>query len=257
MIEHPLVTRSQEKDVTAVSRFVRAAREITGVQLAEWYRQELAAAPKRAEHGKLYFVGHDGIPGTGDSTNRGEEHLAIALFNEYRPPNAGLPLPGGEPLAILDYQFPLKARQSDRGIGKIDLLGAFPSGRLCVVELKRISGSSPETPLRALLEGLAYAAIVQANIQAIATEAGGSRGMELSHEVPAVMVMAPQEYWEYFRNKPQAGTWQAAMQELATRIEDTLGIPVLFLGLGECVLSLGLQGKRPTLERPLTAHWAL
>ena len=131
MIDHPLVTKSQEKDVSAVSRFARAAREITGAQLDEWYRRELAAAPKRVEQGKPYFVGHDGIPGTGDFTNRGEEHLAIALFNEYRPPNAGLPLPGGEPLAILDYQFPLKARQSDRGVGKIDLLGAFPSGRLC------------------------------------------------------------------------------------------------------------------------------
>jgi len=257
MIDHPLVTQSQEKNVTAVSRFARAARETTGVQLAEWYRRELAAAPKRADHDKLYFVGHDGIPGTGDFTNRGEEHLAIALFNEYRPPNAGLPLPGGEPLAILDYQFPLKARQSDRGVGKIDLLGSFPSGRLCIIELKRISGGTPETPLRALLEGLAYAAIVQANIQAIATEARASQGREISHEIPAVMAMAPQAYWEYYHNKPQAGPWRVAMQELATSVEDTLSTPVLFLALGECVVSLGLQGKRPTLERPVTAHLAL
>ena len=71
------------------------------------------------------------------------------------------------------------------------------------------------------------------------------------------MVMAPQEYWEYYHNKPQAGPWRAAMQELATSVEDTLGTPVLFLALGECVVSLGLQGKRPTLDRPVTAHWAL
>ena len=63
------------------------------------------------------------------------------------------------------------------------------------------------------------------------------------------MVMAPQEYWQYYRNKPQAGTWRAAMQELATSVEDTIGIPVLFLALGECVISLGLQGKRPTLGK--------
>ena len=79
MIDHPLVTQSQEKDVTAVSRFARAAREITGVQLAEWYRQEIAAAPKRAAHDKLYFVGHVGVPGTGDFTNRGEEHEPVAV----------------------------------------------------------------------------------------------------------------------------------------------------------------------------------
>lgn len=256
MIDHPLVTKSQEKDVSAVSRFARAAREITSVQLAEWYRLELVAAPRRVEQDKLYFVGHDGIPETGDFTNRGEEHLAIALFNEYRPPNAGLPLPGGEPLAILDYQFPLKARQSDRGVGKIDLLGTFPSGRLCIIELKRISGPSPETPLRALLEGLADAAIVQANMLAIATEARASQRRIISHERSAVLVTAPQEYWEYYCNKPKARPWQPAMQELATRVEDTLGVPVLFLALGECAVSLGLQGKRPTLERPVTAHWA-
>ena len=71
------------------------------------------------------------------------------------------------------------------------------------------------------------------------------------------MVMAPQEYWDYFHNKPQAGPWRAAMQELAISVENTLGTPVLFLALGECDVSLGLQGKRPTLERPLTAHWVL
>jgi hypothetical protein len=38
------------------------------------------------------------------------------------------------------------------------------------------------------------------------------------------MVMAPREYWKYYRNKPQAGTWRVAMQELATSVEDTLGI---------------------------------
>jgi len=70
------------------------------------------------------------------------------------------------------------------------------------------------------------------------------------------MVMTPQEYWKYYRNKPQAGKWRAAMQGLATSVENTLGVPVLFLALGECAVSLGLQGKRPTLERPVTAHWA-
>ncbi len=57
MIDHPLVTQGQEKDLTAVSRFARAAREITGAKLAECYRRELAAALKREEHDKLYFVG--------------------------------------------------------------------------------------------------------------------------------------------------------------------------------------------------------
>jgi hypothetical protein len=257
MVEHPLITRSRDSDVTAVSRFAGAAANITAAQLVEGYRQELAAAPKRAAFGKRYFVGHDGVPGTRDETNRVEEHLAMALFNAYRNPNPGLLLPNGEPLAILDYQFPLKARRSDHGVGKVDLLGALSSGRLCVIELKRMSGGSPETPLRALLEGLAYTAIVQANSDAIAAEARSLFEVQIVHPIPAVMVMAPQAYWSYFQEKRAAGPWRASLAELANRITDTLDLPVLFLGLGACSAAPGLHGQPPQFKRPVTASWVL
>ena len=56
-------------------------------------------------------------------------------------------------LKIIDYQTPLKARQADSRIGKIDLLGLV-GDRLTVIELK--AGGGSDSPLRALLEGLAY-----------------------------------------------------------------------------------------------------
>ena len=37
---------------------------------------------------------------------------------------------------MLYYQFPLKAKQADKGIGKVDLRGATDRGRLIVIELK-------------------------------------------------------------------------------------------------------------------------
>ena len=254
---HPLVTRSQEKDVTAVTRFSRTAREISVQQLSDWFQQEVAAAPNRRARGKPYFVGHDGIPGTGDFTNRGEEHLAIALFNAYSHPAPGLVLPSGEVLSILDYQFPLKARLADRGIGKIDLLGALISGRLCVIELKRMSSGSPETPLRALLEGLAYAAIIEANVGAIAAEARSHHDIDISHEKPMVMVLAPRAYWDYFRVTPQARSWDSAMREMADKVENALEIPVLFVGLKNCEVSPGLRGQPATLLRPVETYRAI
>jgi hypothetical protein len=48
---------------------------------------------------------------------------------------------------------PDRSDRPDRGLGKVDLLGVV-AGILSVVELKCASGS--DTPLRALVEGLAY-----------------------------------------------------------------------------------------------------
>ena len=42
---------------------------------------------------------------------------------------------------LLDYEFPLKARRCDQGIGEVDLLGITKQGRLMVVELKKVKGN--------------------------------------------------------------------------------------------------------------------
>ena len=77
------------------------------------------AAPRRSLAGKTYFVGHTGVASAAGGSNRLEEHSAIALTNLRRR----WPRPEGDWFRILDYQVPLKARQTDASIGKVDLLG--------------------------------------------------------------------------------------------------------------------------------------
>ncbi len=79
---------------------------------------------------------YDGVPGSGVATNRDEEHVALAIFNAFRPPNPGLNLPNDEPLYVLDYQIPLKATNPDAGVGKVDLFGVTSYCQPTIIELK-------------------------------------------------------------------------------------------------------------------------
>ena len=65
-----------------------------------------------------------------------------------------------------------------------------------VIELKvrRKDGSCGDTPLLALMEGLRYAAVVQANQRAIAVEARESWSMNVSEEPPIVQTLAPEDW---------------------------------------------------------------
>jgi hypothetical protein len=124
-------------------------------RLAGAYRRLRDSAPRRHQRGKRYFVEHDGCPSGIPDSRRREEHLALALWNEGQ--HRSFALPDGRRLRFLDYQFPLKARRDDCGIGKIDLLGAIEDKALCVVELRIEPNGNGlgDTPLRACLEALA------------------------------------------------------------------------------------------------------
>ena len=107
--------------------------------LCDEYKELKRCAPRRANRGKRYFVGgHTGeisTPSDGrtlDTSNRFEEHLAIALWRL----KGYWPRPDGGQFCILDYQIPLKAWQSDKGIGKVDLLGLTDGRRIMIIELK-------------------------------------------------------------------------------------------------------------------------
>lgn len=132
------------------------------------YGRLIEQAPRRANRGKSYFVKHDSVSAGKGTSNRVEEHLAFRFYDLKESwTNAS-----GERFRFLDYQFPLQARQSDKAIGKIDLVGVTNSGRFTVIELKRKperENQRGETPLAALMQGLRYAAIVSANLAMIAT----------------------------------------------------------------------------------------
>lgn len=153
------------------------------------YSALLKAAPRRAHAGKTYFVGHTGVPSAAGSSNRLEEHCAIALVNLGRR----WPRPEGGWFRILDYQVPLKASQADARIGEIDLLGVTNLGRVMAVELKVMghNGRRGDAPATALMEGLRYAAILEANLDAIASEAERRFGVRVLKLPPIVQLLAP------------------------------------------------------------------
>lgn len=203
------------------------------------YEHWKANAPRRHQTKKKYFVeGHNGIPSTGNHTNRGEEHLALALFNRFNSDNLNIDL-NGRKLKLLDYQFPLKAAQKDK-IGKIDLVGIEDDGRLCVIELKAWDNVT-DTPGKALLQALEYAAAVDANLQDIRYERSDVADLK-----PSIVIMAPKGYWQSFAD--------SIPQVLVDDIHSKLSIPVYFISIDICKddLILGLNQQKPQLKDDVT-----
>ena len=213
----------------ATTGLAEAIRGIDVAALCGEYDRLKKSAPSRSARGKPYFVGHEGHVQARKPGSPSEEHLAIALWRL----DACWPRAGGGEMRLLDYQFPLKARRSDAGLGKVDLLGATDRGRLAVIELKvrRKNGTRGDTPLLALMEGLRYAAVVHANRRAIAAEAPGRFAIDVSDKPPIVQILAPEDWWREWRGmapgtRRAAGQWEAAFVELAVRLEARLGIAI-------------------------------
>ena len=209
--------------------------------LARCYEHLVRVAPRRHARGKRYVHGRTGTTSSGASSNRREEHLAVALCNASRS-GVAFALPDRRPFAIIDYQMPLKARQGDLGVGKVDLF-AVVDGRLpCVIELK-VAGESArgDTPLRALLEGLAYCAIVEANAADIASEVAEQHALSASR--PTLVVMAPDNYWAGHLDHPAAGRWLPAVRDLVSGLRDTLGLEAYLLALLDARFEMGLSGQ--------------
>ena len=207
------------------------------------YDKLVQSAPRRSDKNKDYFVPHADEKSSKKS-NRREEILAKALWKL----NHSWPHPGGGRFRLLDYQFPLKAQQLDKGIGKVDLLGVTDQGRLMVIELKVKTGDGNrgETPMKALVEGLRYAAIVKANQDAIAKEAKENECIRkhldeleicsISEEPPLVQILAPKSWWEAWLNlggstRKAAGYWEPKFAQLLHDIEEKVGVFVECIGL--------------------------
>ena len=242
----PLITLAADREVNAARWFADACERLTREELAQKYQIEMEQAPSRASVGKSYLIDtHHGVPSTGSSTTRHEEHLALAIFNQHRPPSAGLQIPDGEELHILEYQLPLKARRSDAGVGKVDLLGITASGQAAIVELKAAQGG--DTPLRALVEGLAYTAIIEANLAGLREEVQQRYSRTMTTDTPRLIVMAPEEYWARFRARLAAASWENQLRAVADRIAEGTGVAVDFVALRNWLFVPGLGRTRPVL----------
>jgi hypothetical protein len=180
-------------------------------------------------------------------SNRKEEHLAIALFNLGRR----WPQPGGGWSGLLDYQVPLKSRQADARIGKIDLLGFTDQGRLVIIELK-VDGPGrgrSDSPIAALMEGLRYAAIVQAELTAISSEAERCFGTKIAMTPPIVQLLAPRAWWCVWLNLKPAGEWAPALHALATEVQTRTGVTIECMACDGGDVTYGVDGRTPQLNR--------
>ena len=215
------------------------------------YEELSNAAPKRPLE-RPYFVGHTGFPSTVGKTTRREEHFAIAMVNA----GQSWLLPDGTRFDLIDYQMPLKAVRGDREIGKIDLFGLTETGRPVIVELKVVghSGGPSDPPPVALLEGLRYASIVEANLKRIASEVRTKFGRSMVLEKPIVLVLGEADWWSRWLGDD--GQIKEALGQKATQIGERLGLQIVFGALtnsevqyGHCSLAPRLQDF-PRIEYP-------
>ena len=241
-----------------ITGLAKAIRRIDVDALCGEYCRLRREAPCRTAQDKTYFVGHDGHPSSKNPGSPSEKHLAIALWRL----GSRWPRVGGDRMRLLDYEFPLKASQSDAGIGKVDLLGATDRGRLVVVELKvrPKNDSRGDTPLRALMEGLRYAAVVHANHRAIAAEARECCDIDVSKEPPIVQILAPEDWWRGWcdmvgSTRKKVGEWEPGFLGLSAALEARLGIVIEYASLqGISLADVRWDGCGSSLDRKPAMH---
>ena len=235
-------------EVSRISTFGDVAGQLDPEILTAAYARARDSAPRRHDRNKTYFVNHGGLATRSDNSNRREEHLALALWGASQT-GAPMVLPNDETLEILDYQTPLKARRSDKGVGKVDLFGLIDGCRSTVIELKvrPTTGGHGDTPLRAYLEALAYCAIIEANASEIASEARARFNKSIDGRPPGLVVMAPQDYWVGYVEHSKSGEWWPILSNLAAKIDSLLGLETRFLALQDATFQMGSKGQNPQL----------
>jgi hypothetical protein len=217
----PLISLATRPKVNHKSGLAENIAELNPAEIVDAYFRSITRAPQRPLVRKPFLGSHDGA-GRAAASSR-EKVAAKAIFNSGSPL-----LLGSDELTILDYEVPLRARQADKEVGEIDLLGLDTADHPWVIELKVAPNS--DTPLKALYQGLRYSAILDANRQAITTEVLAHKGA--SPLWPGVIaVAADSAYWGQW-DHPKAGDWLSALKQLADRITSELGVEIVLLDLG-------------------------
>jgi hypothetical protein len=153
----------------------------------------------------------------------------------------------------------------NKGVGKIDLLGVGPGDRLVVGKLKFLEpqatrGGSGDTPLRALLDGLAHTAIASANRESLSSELAAPIGRALSEEPPLLVLLATPRYWELCRKREaqRGAAWIREMERLSRDAEEAIGVQVMYLAIaleGDPGWVYGEEGPALVAAPRLTAAW--
>jgi hypothetical protein len=245
---HPLVARSRDPRVRQARGVRDAAAELTGEILAAEFAAERASAPRRSEAKKKHLVQPNQRLAAERHPDRDGEHAAIALVVRRAK--------GGEPLRLPDDEgffealhagVVLKSAPADPklgaddpnyGIDRVDLVGVGPGDRLALVLMRYVTPSSTrvgtgETPLRALLEGLAHTAVAMENQAALAGEIEERCGRKVADAPPYLLLLGSPRYWELCRKREaqRGAAWIQQMERLAREIEEKIGVAVRYLSL--------------------------
>ncbi len=248
MSRHPLIQRSTEKEVRQAKGFRVAAEQLGGEQLAADYAAEKSGAPNRSDAGKKHLVAPNKRLAAEPKAGREGEHAAIALvaWRAGESPQIELPDDGGH-FEALHPGAVLKSAPADKangeadpnwGIDKLDCVGIGPDDRLACVITKVLPADATrvgtgDTPLRALLEGLAHTAVADANRSALEAELEPLAGRPFSDAPPVLILLGSPRYWELCRKREaqKGAAWIREMERLAAEIQEACGVTVLYCSL--------------------------
>jgi hypothetical protein len=237
-----LIELANDRDVRQAAGFRQAAAKLGGEELSASFAQEIANAPRLHDAGRRYFVKRGGKPAVERRRTKDAEHLGAALVRHALDSSEGLALAGEEErLQLLDYHVRVKTGAlndpATKGIGRIDLIGLVDE-RLCVVKLRFLEPSATrcgvgDTPLRALLEGLAYSAIGAANRSELGLEISERFGRSVGDEPPLLLLLASPRYWELCRKREaqKGAAWIKELERLALELEEQGSVGVRYLSL--------------------------
>jgi hypothetical protein len=206
-------------------------------------------------------LGNSGRTTSGLPTNRREEHLAIALWSAYRV--SGFAIPDETILFPVDYQLPLKSHRDEANalLGKVDLFCAESDGAAWISEVKIHStrSGSVDTPLKALLEALAYCATLDPDMQHLSRESDDKKN-RLLHVVspirPNLLILATAEYWDVCDRAEARHCWRESLQALGQRIELALKVKVRFVRMANCQWEIPTSGTPLLIGSPVF-DWAI
>jgi hypothetical protein len=245
--KHPLLERAASAEVRNAKGFRAAAAALNGEILAAEFAAEREAAPLRAASGRKHLVAANRKLAAERKPARDSEHLALALAARTAEGGAPLALPEAGTFAALHAGAVLKSAQPDAALGAddpnwgaepIDLLGLGPDGRLTVAVVRWLAPSATrvqtgDTPLRALLEGLAWVAGVEANRESLTVELAEKTSESISAAPPALLLIGSFRWWELSRKREaqKGAAWIKELERLAREISAKLDVPVRFLTL--------------------------
>jgi hypothetical protein len=245
---HPLVERARDPRVRQARGFREAAAELSGATLAAEFEREREGAPRRSEARKKHLVQPNQRLAAERHPDRDAEHAALALVARREKGGGPLRLPDEEgffePLhagVVLKSAPPdpkAGAEDPNWGIDRLELVGIGPNDRLALVVMRFVAPTGTrvgtgETPLRALLEGLAHTAVAVANQGVLAAELEARTERKVSDAKPYLYLLGSPRYWELCRKREaqRGAAWIQQMERLAREFEEQAGIGVRYLSL--------------------------